>query len=538
MDGGAGNDTYMVDAKTDKTIEAAGGGAHDTVIVTFLPSYTLADQVEDLQVIALGSFHGIGNAQNNTIEGSAYNDVLEGGAGTDDLFGDGGNDTLIGGAGADGLHGGDGIDTASYASSAGAVHVNLGTGTGVGGDAQGDGLQGIENVTGSAGNDTLTGNEIANALNGGLGADTIAGAGGNDLIIGGAGADALDGGTGVDTLSYAGSTAGGVTVNLAQQLGSATGGDAQGDTISNFENLVGGNGSDTLTGDDGANAIQGGAGSDTINGAGGNDQIGGGIGGDTLDGGAGNDAVSYGSSAAAVAVNLALQTVHGGDADGDTIKNFESAIGSAHDDVLTGSDGANTLWGGAGNDTIQGGGGNDTIVGGPGADTLDGGDGIDTLSYAGSKVAVSVDLLDQTVAGGDASGDTIANFENAIGSDLDDFILGNDQNNRLSGGGGLDFIIGGHGNDVLTGGAGADNFAFDTGDGHDTITDFTAGVDSSETITFLLGAAFSTFSEIMAVAHATGASQQSTVFQFDSQTSLTLQNVKPAQLTANNFEFV
>ena len=149
-----------------------------------------------------------------------------------------------------------------------------------------------------------------------------------------------------------------------------------------------------------------------------------------------------------------------------------------------------------------------------------------------------MDLLDQTVAGGDASGDTIANFENAIGSDLDDFILGNDQNNRLSGGGGLDFIIGGHGNDVLTGGAGADNFAFDTGDGHDTITDFTAGVDSSETITFLLGAAFSTFSEIMAVAHATGASQQSTVFQFDSQTSLTLQNVKPAQLTANNFEFV
>jgi Ca2+-binding RTX toxin-like protein len=233
-----------------------------------------------------------------------------------------------------------------------------------------------------------------------------------------------------------------------------------------------------------------------------------------------------------------LQTVHGGDADGDTIKNFESAIGSAHDDVLTGSDGANTLWGGAGNDTIQGADGNDTILGGAGADTLDGGDGSDTLSYAGSKIAVSVNLTDQTVAGGDAAGDTIANFENAVGSDLDDFILGNDQNNRLSGGGGLDFISGARGNDVLIGGAGADNFAFDTGDGHDTITDFTAGVDSSETITFLLGAAFNTFSEIMAVAHPTGASQQNTVFQFDSQTSLTLQNVKPAQLTANNFEFV
>lgn len=538
MEGGAGDDTYMVDAKTDKIIEAAGGGAHDKVIVTFLPSYTLADQVEDLQVIALGSFHGIGNAQNNTIEGSAYNDVLEGGAGNDDLIGGGGNDTLIGGAGADGLHGGDGIDTASYATSAAAVNANLGTGKGVGGDAQGDGYQGIENVVGSAGNDTLTGNALANTLNGGLGADTIAGAGGNDVIIGGAGADTLDGGTGVDTLSYVGSTAGGVTVNLAQQLGTATGGDAQGDTVSNFENLVGGKGSDTLTGDDGANAIVGGEGSDTINGAGGNDQIGGGIGGDTLDGGAGNDAVSYGSSAGAVTVNLALQTVHGGDADGDTIKNFESAIGSAHDDVLTGSDGANTLLGGAGNDTIQGAGGNDTIVGGAGADTLDGGDGSDTLSYTGSQAAVSVDLTNQMVTGGDATGDTIANFENAVGSGFSDFILGNDQNNRLSGGGGLDFINGSGGNDVLSGGAGDDSFAFTTGGGHDTITDFAAGVDSSETITFLLGAAFNTFSEIMAVVHATGASLQNTVFQFDSQTSLTLQNVKPAQLSANNFDFV
>ena len=68
--------------------------------------------------------------------------------------------------------------------------------------------------------------------------------------------------------------------------------------------------------------------------------------------------------------------------------------------------------------------------------------------------------------------------------------------------------------------------------------DFAAGVDSSETITFLLGVAFKTFSEIMAVAHAAGASQQNTVFQFDSQTSLTLQNVKLAQSSANNFDFV
>ena len=98
--------------------------------------------------------------------------------------------------------------------------------------------------------------------------------------------------------------------------------------------------------------------------------------------------------------------------------------------------------------------------------------------------------------------------------------------------------MGAGGNDVLTGGGGDDSFAFTTGGGRDTITDFAAGVDSSETITFLLGAAFNTFSEIMAVARTIGASQQNTVFQFDSQTSLTPQNVKPAQLTANDFEFV
>jgi len=117
--------------------------------------------------------------------------------------------------------------------------------------------------------------------------------------------------------------------------------------------------------------------------------------------------------------------------------------------------------------------------------------------------------------------------------------------NTLWGGAGNDTIQGAGGNDTIVGGAGADtlnggddSFAFTTGGGRDTITDFAAGVDSSETITFLLGAAFNTFSEIMAVARTIGASQQNTVFQFDSQTSLTLQNVKLAQLSANNFDFV
>ena len=77
-------------------------------------------------------------------------DVLRGLGGNDMLFGGSGNDTLDGGAGADMLIGGAGKDTADYSSSSAGVNVNLVTGLGCGGDAQGDMLSGIENIVGSA----------------------------------------------------------------------------------------------------------------------------------------------------------------------------------------------------------------------------------------------------------------------------------------------------------------------------------------------------------------------------------------------------
>jgi Ca2+-binding RTX toxin-like protein len=95
-----------------------------------------------------------------------------GGAGVDTLIGGSGNDTLSGGPGADLLDGGGGTDTADYASSSAGVTVNLLSGTGSGGDAQGDTFNSIENVVGSALNDTLTGSNTANMLEGGRGIDT------------------------------------------------------------------------------------------------------------------------------------------------------------------------------------------------------------------------------------------------------------------------------------------------------------------------------------------------------------------------------
>src|SRR5213078_1917485 len=82
------------------------------------------------------------------ITGSAYDDTITGDANAN---------VLSGGAGADTLIGGGGTDTADYSASASAVTVNLTTNVNTGGDAQGDSLSGIENLTGSAYDDTLTG---------------------------------------------------------------------------------------------------------------------------------------------------------------------------------------------------------------------------------------------------------------------------------------------------------------------------------------------------------------------------------------------
>jgi hypothetical protein len=71
----------------------------------------------------------------------------------------------------------------------------------------------------------------------------------------GAGKDAQDGGAGNDT-------AAGVNVSLATATG--TGGDAQGDTLINFEKLIGSSQNDTLEGNNGDNILNGGAGVDTV----------------------------------------------------------------------------------------------------------------------------------------------------------------------------------------------------------------------------------------------------------------------------------
>ncbi|MEM6666036.1 MAG: hypothetical protein AAF638_06490, partial [Pseudomonadota bacterium] len=81
--------------------------------------------------------------------------------------------------------------TASYANSDVGVVINLATGTGANGDAQGDVLSQIEFVVGSDQTDQLSGDFRDNRLDGGIGFDSLFGAAGSDTLIGGEGDDTL-----------------------------------------------------------------------------------------------------------------------------------------------------------------------------------------------------------------------------------------------------------------------------------------------------------------------------------------------------------
>ena len=122
--------------------------------------------------------------------GDTYNAIenLIGCFGNDTLTGNAANNVLEGGAGADKLDGGAGIDTASYAGG-GPVTASLLKPKENSGNAAGDTYKNIENLLGSAFNDTLTGDAKVNAITGGDGDDTLAGNGGVDTLTGGLGAD-------------------------------------------------------------------------------------------------------------------------------------------------------------------------------------------------------------------------------------------------------------------------------------------------------------------------------------------------------------
>jgi Ca2+-binding RTX toxin-like protein len=80
------------------------------------------------------------------------------------------------------------------------VRVNLATGLGFGGDAEGDDIAGFERLLGGALGDTLTGSAANETIHGLAGNDSIRGGAGADLLRGGDGNDTIEGGTGRDQM--------------------------------------------------------------------------------------------------------------------------------------------------------------------------------------------------------------------------------------------------------------------------------------------------------------------------------------------------
>ena len=408
-----------------------------------------------------------GGGGNDTLDGGDDDDDLNGGSGDDNISGGAGKDVLTGGLGSDTLDGGADFDIVSYANTPLTVGVqilfdrNSNQLNGTFGEALGDVLKNVEYIIGTPYRDFIEADNGKNILEGGAGDDQLFGFGDDDIIQGGAGADLLDGGDGTNWTSYIESRAG-VNVNLETHRGA--GGDAEGDTLSNLENVKGSIYSDRLTGDSANNYLDSSGGDDAIEGS---------LGSDTIDGGAGVDNLRYGRLTQAVTVNLkdgttnkgdtilpAMLVVGSGEVPVPNLSSIENLEGTLFDDTLGGDIGDNLLVGLAGNDRISGDDGNDRIIGGQGADTIEGGAGIDWAEYSGSSAGVTVNLLTGIGTGGDAEGDRLTTIENLRGSKHSDVLTGDAGANDIAPG--LSALPGdAESFDRVDGGAGQDRLFID-----------------------------------------------------------------------------
>ena len=286
-------------------------------------------------------------------------------------------------------------------------------------DVANDGLAGegdnvdsdVENITGGAGKDTLTGSNAANTILGGGGSDTIFGQGGSNTLDGGPKDDTIHGGT-------------------------------EGDT------LIGGPEDDKLYGDDGVDTLR-----------------------RRLRVGQARGRPRHRLGRLQRRCGAGLREGHRGRKGPaarpratTTSRRSRMSYGSAFDDTLTGDAIANTISGFEGNDKIDGGGGpdhlfggvgNDSIRGGLGDDEMSGGPGTDTADFAKASSGEVIDLSTYAASatGGDGF-DWLPLIENIIGSGKADTITGSADANVFKGGGGDDSLLGLGGDDTLSGDGG------------------------------------------------------------------------------------
>jgi Ca2+-binding RTX toxin-like protein len=350
----------------------------------------------------------------------------------------------------------------------------------------------IENAVGGSNKDTITGNEIANKLDGRGGADTLRGDDGNDIYV----VDIVANGTSAkleDTVvEFVGK--GDDSIELRGVVGNSAAAaivlaanierlDASGTGTTKL-NITGNASDNTITGNDADNILDGGTGADTLLGGDGNDTYK--VDQDDVVTEAPNEGIDTVEMTATVAdLTFDMTAAYA------NIENFKlfgtkagNVVGNDDDNQITGNDAANTLSGAGGDDTLKGMGGSDTLDGGDDNDSLDGGTGVDTMLGGNGDdtyfVDNELDSVDESASDGHdivKSTVTYGIFDgveelyllgtgaiDAVGNDLDNKIVGND---------GANIIDGGAGNDTMIGGKGNDTYAVDSDD--DEITELAAG---------------------------------------------------------------
>ncbi len=414
--GGQGNDVYLITDTTDTVSENTNEGT-DLVISSI--SYSLGQNLEQLQISGSDALTATGNSLNNTLTGNSGNNTLDGGTGIDTLNGGDGNDTYRVDNSADQINetsnGGNdtAISTANYSLANNVENLTLTGNQAIDGD-------------GNNQNNLIKGNSAANHINGAAGIDTLIGGLGDDIYTVDSADDVVTelAGEGNDTVTTS------VTYALA----------------ANIESL-------SLTGNAAINA-KGNAGNNQLTGNNANNKLDGGNGADTLQGGLGDD--SY------IVDSAGDNVIEQNNAGNDTVTSSISySLGNNVENlVLVGTQGLSGTGNNA-NNALQGNDASNTIDGGLGADTMTGAKGND--SYTVDNIG---DVIAETAGGGtDTVNSSVsytlsANIENllltgtsalnATGNQANNKLTGNNAANQLNGGAGVDTMTGGDGNDSYT----------------------------------------------------------------------------------------
>lgn len=303
-------------------------------------------------------------------------------------------------------------------------------------------ISGLDYIEAGEGNDTINSGDKDDIILAGSGDDLVFAGSGDDYINLGAGQDRVDAGAGDDTIVM---DADDFNNNLfINQIVSGGEGydtvvikDDQGVNfdmgLTSVEKFVGGDGNDNILGSDGNDLVYGGAGADTYLTGAGDDTI-------YID----KEDIQANSSSF-IDTGSGFDTIYI-----DETRDVEFDVGASNSEKIISGSGNDILKNSKNSDiTIFGMEGDDTFFASSGIDIYDGGEGSDTINFSNSSVGINIDLETNTLLGGYAQGDTIVNFENIVGTNSDDNITGDINDNIISALGGNNIINGNDGIDTV-----------------------------------------------------------------------------------------